>query len=95
MDAPAEGSKPGLGKRLATALWEGAPGALDPVFAEDFSRAGSDDERRRVVVDQVAGLTDQFAIGWHERLVGEVDASSVGIWTPRAPLPAVALPGGD
>jgi dGTPase len=79
-------------KRLATALWEGAPEALDPVFAEDFSRAASDDQRRRVVVDQVAGLTDQFAIGWHERLVGAVDASSVGIWTPRAPLPAVLPP---
>ena len=75
-------------KRLATALWEGAPGTLDPVFAADFARARSEAEQRRVVVDQVASLTDQLAIGWHERLIGEVDAASVGIWTPRAPLPA-------
>ena len=39
---------------------------------------------RRVVVDQVASLTDQLAIGWHSRLVGDVDAEAIGIWAPRA-----------
>ncbi|MFT4220284.1 MAG: deoxyguanosinetriphosphate triphosphohydrolase [Microbacterium sp.] len=68
--------------RLATALWEAGPDALDPVFAADHAAAESDAERRRVVVDQVASLTDQLAIGWHTRLVGEVDAASIGIWAP-------------
>lgn len=68
-------------KRLATALWEN-PGALDAIHTEDFGVAATDAARRRVVVDQVASLTDQIAIAWHERLVGEVDAASIGIWAP-------------
>lgn len=73
-------------KRLASALWE-RPDALDPLHAEDFARADDDAARKRVVVDQVASLTDQLAIAWHGRLVGEVDAASLGIWTPGAPVP--------
>ncbi len=68
-------------KRLATALWE-SPGELDAMYAEDFGAASSDSARRRVVVDQVASLTDQHAIAWHGRLVGEVDAASLGVWAP-------------
>jgi dGTPase len=71
-------------KRLASALWDAGPGALDPVFAADFADADTDAGRRRVIVDQVASLTDQLALGWHARLVGEVDAASIGIWAPRA-----------
>src|SRR5690606_33643904 len=74
----------GVLKRLATAIWEAGPDALDPVYAADFAAAEDDTARRRVVVDQVAGLTDQLAIGWHSRLVGEVDAEAIGIWAPRA-----------
>ncbi|WP_439593944.1 deoxyguanosinetriphosphate triphosphohydrolase [Microbacterium sp.] len=70
-------------KRLASALWD-RPAELDPMSAEDFEHAQTDDARRRVVVDQVASLTDQTAIAWHERLVGEVDAASIGIWAPGA-----------
>jgi dGTPase len=70
-------------KRLASALWE-RPENLDPVFAADFAAARDDAGRRRVVVDQVASLTDQVAISWHGRLVGEVDAASLGVWIPRA-----------
>ncbi len=69
---------------LATALWE-RPDALDAIHAADFAVAETDAARRRVVVDQVASLTDQIAIAWHERLVGEVDAASIGIWAPGAP----------
>ncbi|MET0812568.1 MAG: deoxyguanosinetriphosphate triphosphohydrolase, partial [Microbacterium sp.] len=77
-------------KRLATALWE-HPEALDAMCAEDFAAAETDAARRRVIVDQVASLTDQIAIAWHEQLVGEVDAASIGIWAPgshggRAPM---------
>ncbi|MFC6325760.1 deoxyguanosinetriphosphate triphosphohydrolase [Microbacterium koreense] len=77
-------------KRLATALWE-SPDALDAMYRVDFAHAESDIERRRVVVDQVASLTDQIAIAWHGRLVGEVDAASIGVWSPgsRVPDPSV------
>lgn len=75
-------------KRLATALWED-PSRLDPMHAEDFTRAESDARRRRVVVDQVASLTDQIAIAWHQRFVGDIDAASLGVWAPGA-RPAAA-----
>ncbi len=68
-------------KRLATALSE-RPEALDAMHAEDYRAADTDAERGRVVVDQVAGLTDQHAIAWHGRLVGDVDAASLGVWAP-------------
>ncbi|MGC5169964.1 deoxyguanosinetriphosphate triphosphohydrolase [Microbacterium sp. DT81.1] len=70
-------------KRVATALWNAGPDALDPVFRGDFAEAETDAARKRVIVDQVAGLTDQLALAWHGRLVGEVDAASIGIWSPR------------
>ena len=68
-------------KRLATALRE-RPEALDAMHAEDYRGARTDAERGRVVVDQVASLTDQHAIAWHSRLVGDVDAASLGVWAP-------------
>ncbi|MFZ8757284.1 deoxyguanosinetriphosphate triphosphohydrolase [Microbacterium sp. LMI1-1-1.1] len=73
-------------KRLASALWD-EPAALDALHAEDFAAAGDDTARRRVVVDQVASLTDQLAIAWHGRLVGEVDAAELGVWAPGARPP--------
>jgi dGTPase len=72
--------------RLATALWE-RPEALDAMHAQDFANAETDAARRRAVVDQVASLTDQVAIAWHRRLVGDVDAASLGVWAPGAPKP--------
>jgi dGTPase len=55
---------------LATALLRGAPATLDPVLAENWHAAGDDTARLRVVVDQVALLTDQQAVARHARLVG-------------------------
>jgi dGTPase len=55
---------------LATAVLAGAPGALDPVFQPGYAAAGSDQDRLRVVVDQIASLTDTSAIAWHGRLCG-------------------------
>jgi dGTPase len=52
---------------------------LDPAFAVDYAAAESDAERKRVIVDQVASLTDQSAVAWHARLVGDIDPASVGI----------------
>jgi dGTPase len=41
---------------------------LETGFAEDWHAAGSDAARKRVIVDQVASLTDQSAIAWYERV---------------------------
>jgi dGTPase len=54
---------------LLDALWESGPESLDPMFARDFESAVTTDQKRRVVVDQVASLTDQSALVWHTRLV--------------------------
>jgi dGTPase len=45
------------------------PSQLDAGFGADWKAAPSDAARKRVVVDQVASLTDQSAIAWHSRLV--------------------------
>jgi dGTPase len=57
-------------RELAETLLAGAPGTLDPVRAGEWAAAGDDAARLRVVVDQVAVLTDAGAIAWHRRLCG-------------------------
>ena len=42
-------------------------------LAPAWHRAEDDAARLRVVVDQVAQLTDSSAVAWHERLVGRAD----------------------
>ena len=53
---------------LALAIERNAPATLDPVFQPAWDSAAGDQERRRVVVDQVASLTDISALAWHGRL---------------------------
>ncbi|CAB4578131.1 unannotated protein [freshwater metagenome] len=53
---------------LFTALKQQAPTALDAIHQEAFSVANSDSERTRVIVDQIANLTDITAVQWHQRL---------------------------
>jgi len=53
---------------LALAVEWGAPRTLDPLLRPAWAAAGSDSERRRVVIDQIASLTDTSAIAWHHRL---------------------------
>jgi dGTPase len=53
---------------LAHAIEHGAPQTLDPLLRPAWDAAGTDAARRRVVVDQVASLTDTSAIAWHHRL---------------------------
>jgi dGTPase len=45
-----------------------APEALDMVFAPLWRQAEDDAARLRVVIDQVASLTEPAAIAWHRRL---------------------------
>jgi dGTPase len=54
---------------LVEALWASAPRDLDAAFAADFLEASDDDARLRVIIDQVASLTDPSALSWHTRLV--------------------------
>lgn len=45
------------------------PDQLDEAFAADWEAAADDAARTRVVIDQVASLTDASAEAWHRRLV--------------------------
>ena len=53
---------------LAHAIERGAPRTLDPLLRPAWDAAGTDAAHRRVVIDQVASLTDTSAIAWHHRL---------------------------
>ncbi len=55
---------------LVAALVVRAPEALDPVFAPLWRSAPDDAAKLRVVIDQVASLTDTAALSWHHRLAG-------------------------
>ncbi|GAA3857646.1 deoxyguanosinetriphosphate triphosphohydrolase [Saccharothrix violaceirubra] len=54
---------------LAETLGKGAPDTLDPALRPAFESASSDADRLRVVVDQIASLTDAQAQAWHRTLV--------------------------
>jgi dGTPase len=69
---------------LTFAVERGAPGTLDPLLRTSWDAAASDAERRRVVIDQVASLTDTSAIAWHHRLC------ALPARAPPAPTPALA-----
>ena len=53
---------------LALAIERAAPATLDPVFQPAWDSAANDAERRRVIIDQLASLTDTSALAWHKRL---------------------------
>lgn len=53
---------------LLDELWLAAGGLLTPMFAEEFRNATNEATARRVVVDQVASLTDQAAVSFSEWL---------------------------
>jgi dGTPase len=55
---------------LVEVLADQAPGALEPALRPDWVAAATDAGRLRVVVDQVARLTDHSATSWHARLTG-------------------------
>src|SRR5436190_4395912 len=53
---------------LASALLASAPASMEPWLRASWEAAVDDAARVRVVVDQVASLTDTSARAWHERL---------------------------
>jgi dGTPase len=53
---------------LAGAIAAGAPDTLDALLRPDFKAAPDDRARLRVVIDQIASLTDTSALAWHDRL---------------------------
>ena len=55
---------------LVAAIMDGAPGTLDRAQVAAWHEAADDASRLRVVIDQVAQLTDGSALSWHQRLVG-------------------------
>ncbi|HRI98654.1 MAG TPA: deoxyguanosinetriphosphate triphosphohydrolase, partial [Nocardioides sp.] len=63
---------------LVEALLAHAPAAFDPVFADDWEHAADDAARLRVVIDQVASLTDASAVTWHDRLVRQGSSAATG-----------------
>jgi dGTPase len=54
---------------LVAVLNERAPDHLDPMFVELWKAAETDAARLRVVIDQVASLTDPAAVAWHRTLM--------------------------
>jgi len=58
----------GLLGELVEAMAKQTPESLDPAFRADFAAAADEAARLRVVVDQVASLTDPSAVGRHEML---------------------------
>ena len=53
---------------LADAIVRGAPATLDPVYQPAWDAAAGDQQRHRVIIDQLASLTDTSALAWHKRL---------------------------
>jgi dGTPase len=56
---------------LVDVVLERAPGSLESFFLQEWYRANSDSEKLRVVIDQVASLTDPGAYALHSELTGK------------------------
>ena len=54
---------------LVEVILKTAPNSLESFFLQDWQRAQNDQQRLRVVIDQVASLTDPGALSLHERLI--------------------------
>ncbi len=59
---------------LVEMIFENAPNSLDSIFLADWLDAESDQQKLRVVIDQVASLTDPGAYTLHSRLRAEIES---------------------
>lgn len=57
-------------REIARVLGESGAEFMDTPFAEDYDAAVSDAERLRVIVDQIASLSDLSAADWYGRITG-------------------------
>ena len=55
---------------LVEAVRESAPETLESFFLQEWNRASTEEEKMRVVIDQVSSLTDVGAYALHEQLLG-------------------------
>jgi len=53
---------------LVEMLFEASPAQLDPIFEDDWKLAQNDSQRLRIVIDQIASLTDPGAYALHAHL---------------------------
>jgi dGTPase len=53
---------------LVQMLFDAAPSELDPIFKDDWKQATNDAMRLRIVIDQIASLTDPGAYALHAHL---------------------------
>ena len=60
-------------RELVAALVEAGASALSEALRPSWAEAADDDERLRVVIDQVAQLTDSGAVAAHRRLTRRSD----------------------
>jgi dGTPase len=67
----------GLLIELADAVLAANGSNLDPYCSSAWRAANSESEQRRVVVDQVASLTDQSAITLHHKLVASKQTTTI------------------
>ena len=68
---------------LVEALVAHAPASLERAFADDWDARPDDAARLRVVIDQVASLTDASAVTWHERVVRQGSGDPLGLAAVR------------
>lgn len=64
-----------LVEKLFNIYWEAAQGKRDlhlfpPYYSQALEDAGNDQEKKRVVVDLIAGMTEEQALAMHNRLAG-------------------------
>ena len=59
-------------QELVEMLYQSAPAELDPIFEDDWKLASSEGERLRVVIDQIASLTDPGAYALHAHLTAQL-----------------------
>lgn len=64
-------------QELLEGLWQTGPQHLSTVFAEAWELASSDAERKRIVCDQVASLTDQSALSLHAIITGSLREQTI------------------